>query len=147
MKYSRTVRPSRKFALIGRGMISPFGLATSPRMPAICRICIMLPRAPELTMIQTGLVRGKLASISRATSLVALVQISISSCRRSSSVMTPRWYCFSILSASFSYRSRISCLRGGVTTSSIAMVTPARVAQWKPAALSASSVAATWTFG
>ena len=51
MKYSSTDRPSRKFALIGRGMISPFGFATSPRIPAICRICIMFPRAPELTMM------------------------------------------------------------------------------------------------
>ncbi|SKF62310.1 Uncharacterised protein [Mycobacteroides abscessus subsp. abscessus] len=35
MKYSRTERPSRKFDLIGRAMISPFGLATRPRMAAI----------------------------------------------------------------------------------------------------------------
>ena len=34
MKYSSTDRPSRKFDLIGRGMISPFGLATRPRIPA-----------------------------------------------------------------------------------------------------------------
>ena len=34
-------------------------------------------------------------------------------------------------------------MRGGVTTSSMEIVTPERVAQWKPAALSASSVAAT----
>ena len=33
MKYSSTDRPSRKFDLIGRGMISPLGLATRPRMP------------------------------------------------------------------------------------------------------------------
>ena len=32
-------------------------------------------------------------------------------------------------------------------TSSMAMVTPARVAQWKPFSFSASSDAATWTFG
>ena len=51
MKYSSTVRPSRKFALIGRGMISPFGLATRPRIPAIWRICMMFPRAPELAIM------------------------------------------------------------------------------------------------
>jgi hypothetical protein len=39
-----------EFDLIGRGMISPFGLATRPRIPAICRICIQLPRAPEETI-------------------------------------------------------------------------------------------------
>jgi len=44
-------------------------------------------------------------------------------------VITPRRYCFSIFSASFSYRSRISALFGGVTTSSIAIVMPDRVAQ------------------
>src|SRR5437763_237358 len=66
MKNSSTDRPSRKLALIGRGMISPLGLATRPRMPAICRICIMFPRAPEPTIMWTGLYFGKLASISRA---------------------------------------------------------------------------------
>ena len=48
-------------------------------MPAICRTCIGLPRAPELTIIQTELVSGKAASMSCATSAVACVQISISS--------------------------------------------------------------------
>ena len=55
MKYSRTDRPSRKFDLIGRGMISPRGLATRPRMPAIWRTCITLPRAPDPTIMSTGL--------------------------------------------------------------------------------------------
>ena len=36
---------------------------------------------------------------------------------------------------------------GGVTTSPMETVTPERVAQWKPAAFSASRVAATCTFG
>jgi hypothetical protein len=44
MKYSSTVRPSMKLALIGRSMISPFGLAMSPRMPANWRICLNEPR-------------------------------------------------------------------------------------------------------
>jgi DNA-directed RNA polymerase subunit beta' len=35
MKYSSTDRPSRKLLLMGRGMISPRGLATRPRIPAI----------------------------------------------------------------------------------------------------------------
>ena len=79
MKYSTTDSPSRKLDLIGRGMVSPFGLETRPRMPAICRTCIGLPRAPELTIIQTELVSGKAASMSCATSAVACVQISMSS--------------------------------------------------------------------
>jgi hypothetical protein len=147
MKYSSTDRPSRKLALIGRGMISPFGLATRPRMPAIWRTCIQLPRAPEWTIMKTGLVRGNASSIDLATSLVASVQMLISSWRRSSSVMSPRSYWLCTFSARASWRSRISCLACGVTTSSIEIVTPDRVAQWKPAALRASSVAATWTFG
>ena len=147
MKYSSTDRPSRKLDLIGRGMVSPLGLDTRPRMPAICRTCIGLPRAPELTIIQTGLVSGKAASMSCATSAVAWVQISISSWRRSSSVIRPRSYSRCTLSARFSYVSRIAALFGGATTSSIAIVTPDLVAQWKPASLSASSAAATSTLG
>ncbi len=79
MKYSTTDRPSRKLDLIGRAMISPFGLATRPRIPAICRICIMLPRAPEWTIIQIGLAFSKFSSIALPTSALAPVQISISS--------------------------------------------------------------------
>ena len=71
MKYSSTDRPSRKLDLIGRGMISPFGLATRPRMPAIWRTCIMFPRAPEWTIMWTGLVGGKLSCMALATSSVA----------------------------------------------------------------------------
>ena len=147
MKYSSTDRPSRNEDLIGRGMISPFGLATRPRIAEIWRSWSMLPRAPEWIMIHSGLPCGSEVSSSLATSLVALVQISISSPRRSSAVMRPRWYCLSIRSASFSYRSRISLLRGGCTTSSMPMVTPDQVAQWNPASFSASSVAASCTFG
>ena len=51
MKYSSTVRPSWKEALIGRSMISPFGLAISPRIPASWRICENDPRAPELAIM------------------------------------------------------------------------------------------------
>src|ERR1700733_10671062 len=39
LKYSRTVRPSLKFEMIGVEMISPEGLVISPRMPASCLIC------------------------------------------------------------------------------------------------------------
>ena len=79
MKYSSTVRPSRKLDLIGRGMISPFGLATSPRMAATCRIWFMFPEAPEWTIIQIGLAFSKFSSIALPTSALAPVQISISS--------------------------------------------------------------------
>ncbi len=51
MKYSRTVRPSMKFALIGRAMICPFGSAMRPRIPASWRIWLNDPRAPELAIM------------------------------------------------------------------------------------------------
>ena len=47
MKYSRTESPSMKLLLIGRSMVSPFGLVMHPRMPASWRICLNDPRAPE----------------------------------------------------------------------------------------------------
>ena len=46
MKYSSTESPSRKDERIGSSMIRPEGSAISPRMPAICRTCVMLPFAP-----------------------------------------------------------------------------------------------------
>ena len=54
----------------------------------------MFPDAPESTIMKIGLVRSKFASIALATSLEACVQISMSSWRRSSSVIRPRSYCF-----------------------------------------------------
>ena len=51
MKYSSTDSPSMKLALIGRAMISPFGSAMSPRMPASWRIWLNDPRAPELAIM------------------------------------------------------------------------------------------------
>jgi len=39
MKYSNTVRPSRKFEVIGVSMTSPEGLAMRPRIPESWRIC------------------------------------------------------------------------------------------------------------
>jgi hypothetical protein len=47
LKYSRTVRPSLKFEMIGVSMISPDGLAMRPRIPASCFIWACEPRAPE----------------------------------------------------------------------------------------------------
>jgi len=51
IKYSSTVRPSRKLALIGKSIIRPDGSAISPRIPANWRICWILPLAPELAII------------------------------------------------------------------------------------------------
>ena len=104
MKYSSTDRPSRKEDLIGRGIISPRGFDTRPFMPAIWRICCEFPRAPESTIMSSGLkaIVASWASMARPTSELAEVQISISFWRRSSSVMMPRLNCVSAFSASFS---------------------------------------------
>ncbi|SLH01369.1 Uncharacterised protein [Mycobacteroides abscessus subsp. abscessus] len=58
MKYSRTVRPSRKEDLIGRGMNSPFGFVTRPFIPARVRVWVKLPVAPESTIVMIGLSAG-----------------------------------------------------------------------------------------
>ena len=55
-----------KLALIGRSMISPFGLAIRPRMPASWRICLNDPRAPELAIMKMGLRWSRLSSIASA---------------------------------------------------------------------------------
>ena len=80
MKYSSIARPSRYEDLIGRGMMSPRGLATKPLIAAIWRTCIMLPRAPDPTIMSMGLNMTDLSSRSRdaRTSSVAEVQISTS---------------------------------------------------------------------
>ena len=46
MKYSSTESPSKKLLLIGRSIVSPFGLFMQPRIPASWRICLKEPRAP-----------------------------------------------------------------------------------------------------
>ena len=61
-------------ALTGRSMISPFGLAISPRMPASWRICSIEPRAPELAIMKielSGSVSSMLAIIASPTTSVA----------------------------------------------------------------------------
>ena len=64
-----------KLALIGRSMISPFGFAIRPRMPASWRICLNEPRAPELAIMKTGFSSSKFSSIASATLSVASVQM------------------------------------------------------------------------
>ena len=81
-----------KFALIGRSMISPFGFAMRPRMPASWRSCANDPRAPESAIIAIGLSWSRLSTIAFATSSVASVQIDVICSWRSDSVMRPWSY-------------------------------------------------------
>ena len=76
-----------KLALIGRSMISPFGLAIRPRMPASWRICLNEPRAPELAIMKIGLSSSRLCSIAWPTSSVARSQREVTASLRSSAVM------------------------------------------------------------
>ena len=87
MKYSSTDRPSMKLALIGRSMISPFGFAIRPRIPASWRICLNDPRAPELAIMKIGFSSSRLSSIAWATSSVASSQRRVTASLRSSAVM------------------------------------------------------------
>ena len=93
MKYSSTDRPSTKFALIGRSMISPFGFAISPRIPASWRICLKEPRAPELAIMKMGLSSSRFSIIASATSSVQAFQRSTTASWRSSCVIRPWSYC------------------------------------------------------
>ena len=102
-----------KFALIGRSMISPFGFAIRPRMPASWRICLNDPRAPELAIMKIGFSSKSVFSIASATASVPSVQmLTMLSCR-SSSVIRPRSYCASTSATRFSYSARISPSRAG----------------------------------
>ncbi len=131
-----------KLALIGRSMISPFGFAIRPRMPASWRICLNDPRAPELAIMKIGFSSSRFACIASATVSVASVQmLTIVSCR-SSSVISPRSYWPWTSSTRFSYSARIFSLSGGMTMSFFEIVIPAVVAYRKPSDLIVSSAGA-----
>ena len=91
---------------------------------------------------------GSSPRIALATSFVAWVQISMSSWRRSSSVMRPRLVLvLDLRGLRLVAVEDLLLVRRGDDVARWTTVTPERVAQWKPASLSASSVAATSTFG
>ena len=101
MKYSSTVRPSMKLALIGRSMISPFGLAIRPRMPASWRICENDPRAPELAIMKMGFNSSRCSLSAFPTSFVASSHSFVTASWRSSWLISPSSYWPSMV-ASFS---------------------------------------------
>ena len=124
MKYSRTESPSMKLLLIGRSMISPFGLAMQPRMPASWRICLNDPRAPELAIMKMGFRRNRCSCMASATSSVASSHRFTTRSCRSSAVMRPSAKKSSNLCTSASYLARISGFSGGITTSFFEIVMP-----------------------
>ena len=139
MKYSNTVRPSRKFALMGSSMIRPDGSVISPRIPASWRICWMLPRAPDWAIMYSGLKGVNVLSMARVIASVASVQTSTVFRYRSSLVMRPRRYWVSIASTSLSALARISSFSLGITMSLSAIPLPLTVAKWNPRSLMLSS--------
>ena len=56
LKYSKAVRPSLKFDVIGDSIISPEGLAIKPLIPANCFIWAADPLAPLSAIINTELI-------------------------------------------------------------------------------------------
>ncbi len=131
-----------KLALIGRSMISPFGLAIRPRMPASWRICLNEPRAPELAIMKMGFSSSRCSCIASPTSSVAPFHLSITASLRSSWEIRPMSYWSRMSATSDSIRSRISSFLGGITTSFLDTVMPAWLAKWKPSSLKASSTCA-----
>ena len=133
-----------KFEMIGVSMISPEGFAIRPRMPASCLICAAEPRAPELAIIQTGLIGSPFFGvrmafiISSATFSVQFDQTSTTLLYFSPWVMRPSRYCCSY-SFTFSCASWISfSFAGGMMRSSLPKEMPALQACWKPIVISRS---------
>ncbi len=73
-------------------MISPFGLAIRPRMPASWRICLNDPRAPELAIMKMGFNSWRWSFIASPTSSVAAFHFSTTSSLRSSWEIRPMSY-------------------------------------------------------
>ena len=117
-----------KFDRIGRSMISPFGLAMRPRMPASWRICLKEPRAPELAIMKMGFSSSRCSAIASPTTSVASFHLAVTFSLRSSSEIRPMSYWSWISATCASKPARISCLLGGVMTSFLLTVTPDFVA-------------------
>ena len=64
-------------------MYSPFGFDTRPRMPASWTTWVMLPAAPDFTIMLIELSSGKFFSMASATWSLASVQTLTSSALRS----------------------------------------------------------------
>ena len=104
MKYSRAVKPSLKFEIIGLSIISPDGFAIRPRIPANCFIWAAEPLAPLSAIINTELIFNpsdvfSVAEIpfiiSPATLSVHLDQASTTLLYFSPLVINPSAYCVS----------------------------------------------------
>ncbi len=140
MKYSSTVRPSRKLAVIGFSIISPDGLAINPRIPQSCLICCRDPRAPESAIIKIGLNGSSILNISLESRSVVRVQISTILLYLSLFVIKPLRYWSSILTTSFLASFMYSAFCGGTRKPLIEIDMPDLVASSNPISFNLSRI-------
>ena len=129
MKYSRAVKPSRKFDRIGSGMMRPEGSAIKPRIPANWEIGWYPPFvAPEFAIVAKLPFGSSVFLTLSDRSMVVFCQISISRSFCSCSVSKPRRKSRWIPSACCKEAAMISPFSSGMVISDTASVIPDRVA-------------------
>ena len=141
LKYSRTFRPSLNDEMIGVSIISPDGLAISPRIPASCLICAAEPRAPECAIIQTELI----GSPSRIVEIPFIISSATKSEQRDHTsttllyfspwVIRPSRYCCSKVLTCASASETYFSFKSGVVRSAIPNEIPASHACPKPSVM------------
>ena len=142
VKYSKIVKPSLKFEIIGVSIISPDGFAINPLIPANCFICAGEPLAPESAIINTELDftlpslsfcgLDMISIISDAILSVHLDHWSITLLYFSPLVINPSAYWFSYSSTIFFASPIIFSLLSGIIKSSFPKEIPALKAFLKP---------------
>ena len=142
MKYSRTSRPSRKLDLMGSSIARPVVSAISPRIPASCLICWLLPRAPESAIMKMLLYLSRLLSSRSLSSLSVSVQVSTTALYLSSSVIRPLTKFLEITSTVACAFLSISFFCGGTVMSAMETVMAATVEYLYPIALIRSRTSA-----
>ena len=135
VKYSKIVRPSLKFEIIGVSIISPEGFAINPLIPANCFIWAAEPLAPESAIINTELIWifpslsffgvEIIFIISAAILSVHLDHWSITLLYFSPLVISPSAYWFSYSSTNFLASLIIPFLLSGIIRSSFPKDIPA----------------------
>ena len=78
LKYSKAVKPSLKFEVIGDSIISPEGLAINPLIPANCFIWAADPLAPLSAIINTEFILSPSSVISVAEILFIISDATLS---------------------------------------------------------------------
>ena len=143
VKYSKTVKPSLKFEIIGVSIISPDGFAIRPLIPANCFIWAAEPLAPESAIINIELVVIEPSSLltfdAEIFFIISLAILSVHFDHWSTTllyfsplVIKPSEYCVSYSSTIFFASDIIFSFDSGITKSSFPKDIPALNALWKP---------------